>query len=315
MNCYISIIFTAHDNNYEPSVPRTHLLPNHSQEDPFEMSVKSDDGGLAQLIEECLARYKLNFPDATPEEILLYRPRYMMLPRIQKRHEVYFSKSTTSSGVSVSQILHIEILNFFAQGTLQASMKFAALANAVVHSRLNILPADYPPEHTREQIAIDFAFTPCQKTSKLIRIFAAPSNVESVLEAFNFASQDPKDSDRNMKYLNFMKRTPSSDLSALFERAKAAALDGGSVTVLGVRLEDMELIERRHKESIAMAFTFFTHQFVLCIAREGFRVYQSWGAIGYGLNEYLTLNGTRLRNWTEAVEFLKAFKLLSRPQV
>ncbi|MCJ1431879.1 hypothetical protein MMC27_001235, partial [Xylographa pallens] len=280
------------------------------------MSKKSDDAGLAQLIEQCLASFKLSFPDATPEEILLYKPRYMMLLRMQKRHEVYFSTSTTSSGSSVSQILHNEILNFFAQGTLQASIKFAALANAVVHSRLNILPDDYPPEHEREQIALDFAFTPCQKSSKLIRVFAAPSNTKSVLKEFDFASQDPGDPLRNTKYLSFMKRTPSSDLSALFARAKIAAFDGeiGIVTVLGVHLEDMELIERRHKKSKAMAFTSFKHHFVLCIAREGFRVYQSWGGLGYGLNEYLTLNGTRLRDWAEAVDFLKDFKLLSKPQ-
>ncbi|MCJ1379105.1 hypothetical protein MMC17_002205 [Xylographa soralifera] len=281
------------------------------------MSKNADDGGLAQPVEECLIRYKLSFPDAMPEEILLYKPRYMMLLRIQKRHEVYFSTSTTSSGLSVSQILHNEILKFFAQGTSQASTKFAALTNAVVHSRLNILPNDYPPEHTREQIAIDFAFAPYQKSSKLIRVFAAPDNAESVLKAFNFASQDPEDPHHNMKYLNFMKRTPSSDLSALLEHAKIAAFDGeiGDVTVLGVHLEDMELIERRHKKSKAMAFTFFAHHFVLCIAREGFRVYQSWGGLGYGLNEYLTLNGTRLRDWAEVVRFLKDFKLLSKPQV
>ncbi|MCJ1283867.1 hypothetical protein MMC26_003198 [Xylographa opegraphella] len=281
------------------------------------MSKRSDDGSLAQLTDQCLARFKLSFPDATHQEISLYKPRYMMLLRMQKRHEVYFSASTLSSKSSVSQILQNEILKFFAQGTLQASVKFAALTKAIVHSRLNILLEDYLLEEAHERTALDFASTPSQITSKLIRIYAAPSNVESVRQAFGFASQDPRDPLCNKKYLKFMKRTPTSDLSALVESAKTAAFKGeiGDVTVLGVHLEDMELIERRHKKSKAMAFTFFSHHFVLCIAREGFRVYQSWGGLGYGLNEYLTLNGTRLRDWAEAVEFLKAFKLLSKPEV
>ena len=281
------------------------------------MSKESEDEELAQLIEPCLARYKLSFPDATPEEISLYKPRYMMLLRMQKRHEVYFSTSNTPSKFSVAEILHNEISKFFSQGMLQASVNFAALANAAVHSRLNILPEDYPLEHMREQIALDFAFTPCQKSSKLIRVFAAPGDAESVLKVLDFDSQDLRDPYRHMKYFKFMIRTPSNDLSAFFERAKTAALAGETraFTVLGIHLEDMELIDRRHKKSQAMAFTFFTHHFVLCIAREGFRVYQSWGGLGYGLNEYLTLNGTRLRDWAEAVEFLKNFKLLSQPQV
>lgn len=83
--------------------------------------------------------------------------------------------------------------------------------------------------------------------------------------------------------------TPSADLPKCFTQAKKAAIDGkiGKLTVLGVSLGDVEMIERGEKKSKDIDYTSFAHTFVLAIGREGFRVYQAWGEHGYRLDQWL----------------------------
>lgn len=49
------------------------------------------------------------------------------------------------------------------------------------------------------------------------------------------------------------------------------------MTVLGVSLIDVEMIEQGEKKSLDMCYTSFEHSFVLAIGREGFWVFQAWG--------------------------------------
>jgi len=111
--------------------------------------------------------------------------------------------------------------------------------------------------------------------------------------------------------------SPSADLQKRFSQAKVAAIDGkvGKVTVLGVVLVDVEMIERGEMKSHDMRYTSFAHSFVMAIGREGFRVYQAWGQHGYHLDKYLMRGDSRLRSYKEAKTFLKRFQKLSRSQV
>lgn len=110
---------------------------------------------------------------------------------------------------------------------------------------------------------------------------------------------------------------PSADLPKLFSEAKVAAIDGkvGKMTVLGVSLVDVKMIERGEKKSLDMRYTSFAHSFVLAVGREGFRVFQAWGEHGYRLDQFLMRGGSRLRTWKEAKRFLKKFQKLTRSQV
>ena len=105
---------------------------------------------------------------------------------------------------------------------------------------------------------------------------------------------------------------PSADLPKLFSEAKVAAIDGkvGKMTVLGVSLVDVKMIERGEKKSLDMRYTSFAHSFVLAVGREGFRVFQAWGEHGYRLDQFLMRGGSRLRTWKEAKRFLKKFQNL-----
>lgn len=85
--------------------------------------------------------------------------------------------------------------------------------------------------------------------------------------------------------------------------------------MLGVNLVDVEMLERGEKMSRDMNYPSFAHSFVIAIAREGFRIYQSWGEHGYRLDQYLMRRGSRLRSWEDVKTFLKNFQKLCRFQV
>ena len=112
-------------------------------------------------------------------------------------------------------------------------------------------------------------------------------------------------------------KTPSTDLPKRFAQAKKAAIDGtvGKVTVLGVNLVDVEMLERGEKKSRDMNYSSFAHSFVIAIVREGFRTYQAWGEHGYLLDQHLMRRGSRLRSWEDSKTFLKTFQELCRFQV
>lgn len=107
--------------------------------------------------------------------------------------------------------------------------------------------------------------------------------------------------------------TPSTSITAAFAKAKKAAIDGkvGKVTVLGVNLGDVEMLERGEKGSRDMNYSSFAHTFTLGISRAGWRIYQSWGEHGYRLDEWLAKGGAMIRDWDDAKYFLKSFVRLA----
>lgn len=145
-----------------------------------------------------------------------------------------------------------------------------------------------------------------------ILLLACSSEYDSILDALEFQAKG---------LLNLtmedIHASPSADLSKQFALAKRAAVNGkvGKVTVLGVALADVEMIERKEEKSRDMWYTSFRHSFVLAVGREGFRVYQAWGQPGFRFDEYLMQGGSRVRDWNEAKMFLKGFEKLTKAQV
>ncbi|PYH79677.1 hypothetical protein BO82DRAFT_264038, partial [Aspergillus uvarum CBS 121591] len=111
-------------------------------------------------------------------------------------------------------------------------------------------------------------------------------------------------------------KTASADLGKRFAQAKKAAIDGrvATVTVLGVDLVDVELLDRGEIQNRDTDYTSFAHTFVLAVGREGFRVYQAWRARGHRFDQYLVNDGSRLRSWAESKSFLRSFGRLCRSQ-
>ncbi|PIG81449.1 hypothetical protein AARAC_009773 [Aspergillus arachidicola] len=151
----------------------------------------------------------------------------------------------------------------------------------------------------------------CQLAATLVLLLASPPEPNSMFEALKFLSK----SLGGLPTMVDVLKSPSTDLPKRFAQAKKVAIDGkvGKVTVLGVNLVDVEMLERGEKKSRDMNYSSFAHySLVIAIAREGFHIYQSWGEHGYHLDQYLMRRGSRLRSWEDAKTFLKTFQELCR---
>lgn len=202
---------------------------------------------------------------------------------------------------------------FFQDGPEAASYTFDALRTAVIKGKTDVVVDEKGMRFIGSIIARLAPWSSCKLACTLVLLFASPSDQDSMLKALRWQSA----SLGGLPTMAEISSTPSADLPRRFTQAKKAAIDGkiGKVTVLGVSLVDVEMMERGEKESKDMNYTSFAHTFVLAIGREGFRVYQAWGEHGYRLDEWLTEGGSKLHSWEDAKVFMKAFKKLTRAAV
>lgn len=227
-----------------------------------------------------------------------------------KREDEATAAARRSVGLPYTPLEELDkaVKGFFDEGAAAASLKFAALKSAVLRGdtrvdlgcRLRLMDS-FIIETTQ--------WNSCKLATTLVLLLACPPESEAMFDALKWQS-------RSLDGLPTMAEicsTPSADLPKRFAEAKKTAIDGkvGKVTVLGVSLVDVEMLERGENKSRDMNYTSFAHSFILAIGREGFRVYQSWGKHGYRLDQYLMQGGSRCRPWTEAKSFLKRFRKLS----
>ena len=153
----------------------------------------------------------------------------------------------------------------------------------------------------------------CKLAAALILTLAAPKDTEATFEAMEFSTA----SMGGLLTMKMINSTPSASLPAAFAKAKKVALDGevGTVTILGVNLVDVEMIERGERRSKDMKYSSFAHTFVLGISRAGWRVYQAWGEHGYRLDQWIAKGGAQIRDWDAARDFLRAFIRLAIAEV
>lgn len=109
-----------------------------------------------------------------------------------------------------------------------------------------------------------------------------------------------------------IRKTPSALFPQAFQRAKLAATNNKQTTILGVTLADAHIFELARRGTSEKYFS-FAHVFTIGVAPEGVIVWQAWGEHGYRLDEYLNNGHGRLRDWSEADQFVRDFdKLVSQ---
>ena len=152
----------------------------------------------------------------------------------------------------------------------------------------------------------------CELVAGTVLVMASPCDRSQNLRALRFASKTLG----GLPTMKTVNTVPSADLGEYFRVAKKAAVDGrvGELTVLGVNLVDVGMLERRQAGE-DLKHTSFEHTFVLGIGREGFRMWSVWGGCEYQLDDLATPEGARLRDWDEGKEFLKFFKVLTSGKV
>jgi hypothetical protein len=113
---------------------------------------------------------------------------------------------------------------------------------------------------------------------------------------------------------DYIKKTASASLPLAFRKAKIAAVNNGQTTVLAVALVDVHTFELAQRGAAETYFS-FAHVFTLGVGPEGVVIWQAWGKCGYRLDEYLNDGHARIRDWSEAEQFVRDFDKLSTQKV
>ncbi|MCJ1393967.1 hypothetical protein MMC18_006844 [Xylographa bjoerkii] len=218
------------------------------------------------------------------------------------------SSSTPASPTQPSTLsfLHESVRSVFQEGPERSAGKFVALRQLVLDGR------DTPVAFDANLHAIgagQIRWNACELVAGTVMVMASPCDRNQNRRALRFASKTLG----SLPTMKTVSTVPSADLSEYFRVAKKAAVDGreGELTMLGVNLVDVGMLERRQAGEQDLQYTSFEHTFVLGIGREGFRMWSVWGGCEYQLDDLSTLEGARLRDWNEGKEFLKTFKVLT----
>ncbi|KAL8643639.1 MAG: hypothetical protein Q9226_008222 [Calogaya cf. arnoldii] len=219
------------------------------------------------------------------------------------------AKQEAADHESPLELLHQQIESFFEKGPEEASVKFAALQEAVMCGETTV-PLQSSSFQSEPLLADQLPWNSCKLAATLVLTLAAPDDTTFIFEAMKFQSGTLG----GLPTMAIIGSTPSASLSTAFAKAKKAAIDGkvGKVTVIGISLMDVEMIEREEQRGMDMKYTSFAHTFVLGVSRAGWRIYQAWGKHGYGLDEWLWMGGAEMRDWDAAKKFLKAFTRLEK---
>jgi hypothetical protein len=111
-----------------------------------------------------------------------------------------------------------------------------------------------------------------------------------------------------------IKKTPSASLPLAFRRAKLAAVIERQTTVLAVALVDVHIFELAQR-GVSEPYFSFAHVFTIGVGPEGVIIWQAWGKHGYRLDEYLNNGHGRIRDWSEADQFVRDFDKLATQKV
>lgn len=208
------------------------------------------------------------------------------------------------------RLLQHRVEAFFKKGTRMASFAFAALENVAMEGiyeldeeRVKIELSTTEPKPESEYIK-NYPWTSCKLAATLVMILAASK--EGMYDAIKSQSRHMG----GMPRLKDIRETPSASFVKEFRIARDAALGKEkSATVMQVTLTDVCIFELEEQGQFQEYFE-FSHVFVVGVGPEGVTVWQAWGKHGYRLDEYLGRNGTRVRNWKEAEQFVDDFEKL-----
>ncbi|PYH48991.1 uncharacterized protein BP01DRAFT_388823 [Aspergillus saccharolyticus JOP 1030-1] len=210
------------------------------------------------------------------------------------------------------EALDQELKNLFEGGVQAASCRCIALRSAVLRGQTTVRLRPRASLNRQLDLPIPSFWNTAFIATTVVLLFASPPDPDATLAALSWLSYELG----GVPTMTDIRKYASADLSKRFAQAKKVAIDGkvAKVTVLGVDLVDVEIIDRCEIQSRDMEYTSFAHSFVLAIGREGFRIYEAWREHGYRLDQYLMRGGSRLRTWAESKSFLKSFNKLCQPQ-
>ncbi|MCJ1281915.1 hypothetical protein MMC26_001238 [Xylographa opegraphella] len=215
------------------------------------------------------------------------------------------SSTPASSPLSPLAFLHDRILSIFQDGRKRSAGKFLALRQLVLDGTDPVLDFDA----NLQAIGTGrIGWNVCELVAGTVMVVASPCDRRQNKQALRFASRILG----GLPTMRTVGTVPSADLGEYFRVAKKAAIDGhvGKLTVLGVNLVDVGMLERKQAGK-DLGYTSFEHTFVLGIGREGFRMWSAWARCDYQLDDLAKPTGARLRDWDEGKELLKFFKILT----
>ena len=211
--------------------------------------------------------------------------------------------------LSPLEALQDKITEFFLPGHNRASVRFVALLAAARAGTVQITPRFMPFKTDEDNMARLHSWDNCKQTATLVLVLAAPQEAMAAATVFYF---NPR-TNESCPQLAGIQATPSASLRVVVERALDAASKKGEVTVLGVDLVDVELLDRYEKGEPSN-FQSFGHTFVIGIGPEGARIWQS-SASDYFFHIYLEFRGARVRTVDELRTFVDSFENLVTEEV
>lgn len=189
--------------------------------------------------------------------------------------------------------LQEQVTNVFRHGPLRAGGMFASLSAAAESGLTTVQTPDYD---------VPIPWNSCKAAATLVAILACRS--DSLHEVLKFQSRRLG----GLPSYETIRYTPSASLQTAFRNAKLLARgEGGISSLIVVSLTDVHIFEMA-KQGRSQDYTSFAHTFVVGIGPEGVNIWQGWGEHGYGLDQNISVGGSRIRNWQEAGDFVDRFE-------
>lgn len=203
-------------------------------------------------------------------------------------------RPTSGNAQSPLRALQQQVLDFFQHGPKRATGMCASILAAAELGRTKTVF----PEGDE-----NFSWESCRASATLVGLLAcSPARFDEVI---NFLGYSTGGLDTTTDEI---RKTPSACLQIAFQKAKALALaENGTTTVISVSLGDICHFTLGEQEK-SRDFASFAHAFVLGIGPEGVVLWQSWGAHGYPLDQWLGHDGAKLQDWEEAGDFVDDFE-------
>lgn len=216
---------------------------------------------------------------------------------------------------------------FFARGSHNASQLYFRL-DAAVKCQRTLVDKFCIPGILPDQVGIPVPWNSFRISTALVLVLAASSrDMYETLERYTRCLGGSPIT------LAKVGDTPSQSLTAAMATAKAEA--GGpqhltvirrtaktkarmlpKITVLGVNFIDIGYLKNSASiPGFSESHISFSRYFVIGAGPEGFVVWQAGGNGSYGLNEYIDRGSDRIRDWSEAPQFLADFERLAVERV
>jgi hypothetical protein len=213
--------------------------------------------------------------------------------------------------------LNEKVKAFFQYGPDTAAFIFSKLQQHITETSYKRSDSDIEIEiFFNEQTDFSLAkncsvlWKSCKMATTLVLLLASSKDPECLHAALKSQSQ----SLGGLPTYDYIRKTASTSLPLAFRGAKLAAVNDGQTTVLAVALVDVHILELAQRGAAEPYFS-FAHVFTIGIGPEGVVIWQAWGKYGYRLDEYLKDGHARIRDWSEAEQFVRDFDKLTTQKV